>query len=48
MKTKSNGTAKKVNATVKKDVQKKLTKQAIGKTTAIEKKATVHTIILRK
>ena len=41
-KAKSNGTAKKVNATVKKDVQKKLTEQAIGKITVTEKKATVE------
>ena len=36
-KVKSNGTAKKVNATVKKEVQKKLTEEAIGKTTVPEK-----------
>ena len=36
-KVKSNGTAKKVNATVKKEVQKKLTEEAIGKTVATEK-----------
>tara|TARA_R110002033_G_scaffold152014_1_gene188581 strand:+ start:9143 stop:9550 length:408 start_codon:yes stop_codon:yes gene_type:complete len=36
-KAKSNGTAKKVNATVKKEVQKKLTEEAIGKTTVPEK-----------
>ncbi|WP_417784552.1 hypothetical protein [Tenacibaculum sp.] len=41
-KTKSNGTAKKVNATVKKGVQKKLTEQAIGKITVTEKKVTVE------
>jgi hypothetical protein len=37
METKSNGVAKKVNATVQKDVQKKLTGQAIGKTVVPEK-----------
>ena len=36
-KVKSNGTAKKVTATVKKEVQDKLTKEAIGKTTVSEK-----------
>ena len=36
-KVKSNGTAKKSNATVKKEVQKKLTEEAIGKTVATEK-----------
>ena len=34
---KQNGVAKKENATVKKEVQKKLTEQAIGKTTVPEK-----------
>ena len=41
-KTKSNGTAKKVNATVKKEVQKKLTEEAIGKTVVPEKPKTVE------
>ena len=36
-KVKSNGTAKKVNATVKKEVQKKLTDEAVGKTVTSEK-----------
>ena len=36
-KVKSNGTAKKVNATVKKEVQKKLTEEAIGKAVTPEK-----------
>lgn len=36
-KTKQNGAANKQHATVKKDVQKKLTEEAIGKTPAIEK-----------
>lgn len=36
-KTKQNGTAQKQNATVKKDVQKKLTAEAIGKTSTTEK-----------
>ncbi|BDW93400.1 hypothetical protein MACH07_22320 [Flagellimonas marinaquae] len=36
-KTKSNGVAKRQNATVKKDVQKKLTEEAIGKTVVHEK-----------
>ncbi len=35
---KQNGVAKKENATVKKEVQKKLTEQAIGKTVIPEKK----------
>ncbi|TGV03372.1 hypothetical protein [Flavivirga rizhaonensis] len=34
---KQNGTATKENATVKKEVQKKLTDEAIGKTVALEK-----------
>lgn len=34
---KQNGTAKKENVTVKKEVQKKLTEQAIGKTVVTEK-----------
>ncbi|MDV7139209.1 hypothetical protein R3X28_09990 [Maribacter sp. TH_r10] len=41
-KVKSNGTAKKVNATVKKDVQKKLTEEAVGKTVVPEKTKTVE------
>ncbi len=41
-KTKSNGTAKKQTATVKKEVQKKLTNEAIGKTSVQEKKAIVE------
>ena len=46
METKSNGTAKKVNATVKKEVQKKLTEEAIGKTVVPEKiKAVVNPTI---
>ncbi len=40
-KVKSNGTATK-RATVKKEVQKKLTEQAIGKTVANEQKATTE------
>ena len=40
-KAKSNGTAKKVNATVK-EVQKKLTEEAIGKTVVPEKTKTVE------
>ncbi len=36
-KTKSNGVAKRQNATIKKDVQKKLTEEAIGKTVVHEK-----------
>jgi len=35
--TKSNGVSKRQNATVKKDVQKKLTEEAIGKTVVHEK-----------
>lgn len=34
---KQNGTAKKSNATVKKEVQKKLTEETIGKTVVTEK-----------
>ena len=45
-KVKSNGTAKKENATVKKEVQKKLTEQAIGKTVVPEKKVTVETTVI--
>ncbi|GAL77283.1 hypothetical protein JCM19274_4996 [Algibacter lectus] len=41
-KVKANGTAKRQTATVKKDVQKKLTEQAIGKTVVPEKKETVE------
>lgn len=41
-KTKSNGTAKKQTAAVKKEVQKKLTNEAIGKTVVTEKKAQVE------
>lgn len=41
-KTKSNGVAKRQTATVKKEVQKKLTEEAIGKTVVPEKKATVE------
>lgn len=41
-KVKSSGTAKKVNATVKKVVQKKLTEEAIGKTVVPEKTKTVE------
>jgi len=41
-KVKSNGTATKRNATVKKEVQKKLTGQAIGKTVVTEKKVAVE------
>ncbi len=40
-KVKQNGTAKKQNATVKKEVQDKLTKEAIGKTTKPEKSVVV-------
>ena len=36
-KTRQNGTAKKDSATVKKEVQKKLTEEAIGKTVIPEK-----------
>jgi len=45
-KTKSNGTAKRQAATVKKEVQKKLTNEAIGKTVAPEKKTTVEKPII--
>lgn len=38
-KVKTNGTATKRNATVKKEVQKKLTNGVIGKTVAKERKA---------
>lgn len=38
-KTRQNGTVKQENATVKKEVQKKLTEEAIGKTVVPEKKA---------
>ncbi len=46
-KVKQNGTAKRQNATVKKDIQKKLTEQAVGKTvisekTVIAEKATIN------
>ncbi|GGK18865.1 hypothetical protein GCM10007962_11300 [Yeosuana aromativorans] len=41
-KVKSNGTAKKDNATVKKEVQKKLTDEAVGKTVVQEKTRTVE------
>ncbi|MDE1207659.1 hypothetical protein [Tenacibaculum larymnensis] len=41
-KAKSNGTVKKVNATVKKEVQKKLTNEAIGKTATKEKNAIIE------
>ncbi|WP_034044901.1 hypothetical protein [Wocania ichthyoenteri] len=48
METKSNGTAKKETATVKKDVQKQLTKEAIGQTQqvkqAIVSKATIDLV----
>ncbi|HPF12600.1 MAG TPA: hypothetical protein PKW08_12530 [Flavobacteriaceae bacterium] len=40
-KTRQNGTAKKESATVKKEVQKKLTEEAIGKTVIPEKAKTV-------
>lgn len=40
-KTRQNGTAKQENATVKKEVQKKLTEEAIGKTVVPEKTSTV-------
>lgn len=40
--TKSNGVAKKQSTTVQKEVQKKLTNEAIGKTVAPEKKVTVE------
>ncbi len=39
---KQNGVAKKENATVKKEAQKKLTEQVIGKTVVTEKKVTVE------
>tara|TARA_R110001583_G_scaffold433_3_gene4094 strand:- start:8 stop:415 length:408 start_codon:yes stop_codon:yes gene_type:complete len=45
-KVKSNGNAKKENATVKKEVQKKLTEQAIGKTVVPEKKVTVEKTVI--
>ncbi|MGB3342795.1 MAG: hypothetical protein WBA61_02685 [Aequorivita sp.] len=45
-KVKSNGTAKMENATVKKEVQKKLTEQAIGKTVVPEKEATVEKTVI--
>ncbi len=41
-KAKSNGTATKRNAIVKKEVQKKLTNETIGKTVANEQKATTE------
>ena len=41
-KTKSNGVAKRQTATVKKEVQKKLTEEAIGKTVVPEKKVTAE------
>ncbi len=41
-KVKSNGTAKNDNATVKKEVQKKLTEEAVGKTVVPEKFKTVE------
>lgn len=41
-KTRQNGTAKKENATVKKEVQQKLTEQAVGKTVVSEKTKTVE------
>lgn len=40
-KTKQNGTVKRQTATVKTEVQKKLTNEAIGKTVVTEKKATI-------
>ena len=40
--TKSNGVAKKQSIAVKKEVQKKLTSEAIGKTVVPEKKVTVE------
>ncbi|OWW23132.1 hypothetical protein B4Q04_22210 [Zobellia sp. OII3] len=43
-KTKSNGVAKRQTATVKKEVQKKLTEEAIGKTVVPEKKVTKVTV----
>ena len=42
-KTKQNGVAKRQNAAVKKEVQDKLTKEAIGKTTVSEKVVKVET-----
>ncbi|WP_228122717.1 hypothetical protein [Oceanihabitans sp. IOP_32] len=45
-KTKSNGTAKKQTATVKKEVQRKLTEQAIGKTVVPEKKVIVEKTVI--
>ncbi|MBO0356068.1 hypothetical protein J0656_18765 [Muricauda ruestringensis] len=41
-KAKQNGTVKRQTATVKKEVQNKLTNEAIGKTVAPEKKVTVE------
>ncbi|GAA3553711.1 hypothetical protein [Snuella lapsa] len=41
-KAKQNGTAKRQNATVNKEVQKKLTEEAIGKTVVLEKKPTIE------
>lgn len=41
-KTRQNGTAKKENATVKKEVQQKLTEEAVGKTIVPEKTKTVE------
>ena len=43
---KQNGVAKKENATVKKEVQKKLTEQAIGKTTVAEKTVVVENAVI--
>lgn len=45
-KTKSNGTAKKQTATVKKEVQRKLTEQAIRKTVVPEKKVIVEKTVI--
>ena len=45
-KAKANGVAKRQNATVEKDVQKKLTNEAIGKTVVPEKKTTVEKPII--
>lgn len=42
METKSNGVAKRHTATVKKEVQNKLTNEAIGKTVVSEKKVTIE------
>ncbi|MDG3582894.1 hypothetical protein [Galbibacter pacificus] len=42
IKTKSNGTAKRANGAVKKEVQNKLTNEAIGKIVVSEKKVTVE------